>query len=46
MAASQADERPLAQLRDRVEQRVTDWRPGARVSGLSPLSARRLVIQN
>jgi len=46
MAASQADERPLAQLRDRVEQRVTDWRPGARVSGLSPLPARRLVIQN
>jgi aminoglycoside phosphotransferase (APT) family kinase protein len=38
MAASQADERLLAQLRDRVSQRVTDWRPGARVLGLSPLT--------
>ena len=38
MAASQADERLLAQLRDRVAQRVTDWRPAARVHGLSPLT--------
>jgi aminoglycoside phosphotransferase (APT) family kinase protein len=38
MAASQVDERLLAQLRDRVSQRVTDWRPGARVLGLSPLT--------
>jgi aminoglycoside phosphotransferase (APT) family kinase protein len=38
MAASQADERLLAQLRDRVGQRVTDWRPGAQVRGVSPLT--------
>ena len=38
MTASQADERLLAQLRDRVGQRVTDWRPGARVLGVSPLT--------
>jgi aminoglycoside phosphotransferase (APT) family kinase protein len=38
MAASQADERLLAELRDRVSGRVTDWRPGARVLGLSPLT--------
>ena len=38
MGASQADERLLAQLRDRVERRVTDWRPGARVLGVSPLT--------
>ena len=38
MGASQADERLLAQLRDRVGQRVTDWRPGARVRGVSPLT--------
>ena len=38
MGASQADERLLAQLRDRVGQRVTDWRPGARVLGVSPLT--------
>jgi len=38
MAASQADERLLAQLRDRVGQRVTGWRPGARVRGVSPLT--------
>jgi aminoglycoside phosphotransferase (APT) family kinase protein len=38
MGASQADERLLAQLRDRVGQRVTDWRPGARVIGVSPLT--------
>lgn len=38
MAASQADEGLLAQLRDRVGQRVTDWRPGARVLGVSPLT--------
>lgn len=36
--ASQADEALLAQLRDRVGQRVTDWRPGARVVGVSPLT--------
>ncbi len=38
MAASQADETLLAQLRDRVGQRVTDWRSGARVRGISPLT--------
>jgi aminoglycoside phosphotransferase (APT) family kinase protein len=38
MAAGQADERLLAQLRDRVGRRVTGWRPGARVRGLSPLT--------
>ena len=38
MTASQADERLLAQLRDRVGQRVTGWRPGARVAGVSPLT--------
>jgi aminoglycoside phosphotransferase (APT) family kinase protein len=38
MAAGQADERLLAQLRDRVGQRVTDWRPGARVLRVSPLT--------
>jgi aminoglycoside phosphotransferase (APT) family kinase protein len=38
MAASQADERLLAQLRDRAGRRVTDWRPGAEVAGLSPLT--------
>ncbi len=38
MAASQADETLLAQLRDRVGQRVTGWRPGARVTGVSPLT--------
>src|SRR5215469_6716434 len=38
MAASQADERLLAQLRDRVGQRVTDWRPSAQVLGVSPLT--------
>jgi aminoglycoside phosphotransferase (APT) family kinase protein len=38
MAASQADEKLLAQLRDRVSARVTQWRPGARVSGLAPLT--------
>jgi aminoglycoside phosphotransferase (APT) family kinase protein len=38
MAASQADETLLAQLRDRVGQRVTDWRAGARVLGISPLT--------
>ena len=37
-AASQADETLLAQLRDRVGQRVTDWRSGARVLGISPLT--------
>jgi len=38
MSASQADEKLLAQLRDRVGRRVTDWRPGARVLGVSPLT--------
>jgi aminoglycoside phosphotransferase (APT) family kinase protein len=38
MAASQPDETLLAQLRDRVGQRVTGWRPGARVLGVSPLT--------
>jgi aminoglycoside phosphotransferase (APT) family kinase protein len=38
MAASQADETLLAQLRDRVGQRLTDWRSGARVLGISPLT--------
>jgi aminoglycoside phosphotransferase (APT) family kinase protein len=38
MTASQADERLLAQLRDRVGERVTGWRPGARVLGVSPLT--------
>ena len=38
MTASQADETLLAQLRDRVGQSVTGWRPGARVLGVSPLT--------
>jgi len=38
MAASPADETLLAQLRDRVGARVADWRPGARVLGVSPLT--------
>jgi aminoglycoside phosphotransferase (APT) family kinase protein len=38
MSASQADEKLLAQLRDRVGRRVTGWRPGARVLGVSPLT--------
>jgi aminoglycoside phosphotransferase (APT) family kinase protein len=38
MAASQADEGLVAQLRDRVGERVTDWRPGATVRGVSPLT--------
>jgi aminoglycoside phosphotransferase (APT) family kinase protein len=38
MAVSQADEALLAQLRDRVGRRVTDWRPGARVARVSPLT--------
>jgi aminoglycoside phosphotransferase (APT) family kinase protein len=38
MATSQADERLLAQLRDRVGQRVTDWRSGAEVLAVSPLT--------
>jgi len=33
-----ADERLLAQLRDRVGQRVTDWRQAARVRAVSPLT--------
>ncbi|MGH3248238.1 MAG: phosphotransferase family protein [Trebonia sp.] len=38
MAASQADEALLAQLRDRVGRRVTQWRPSARVRGVAPLT--------
>lgn len=38
MAASQADETLLAQLRDRVARCLPDWRPGARVLGISPLT--------
>jgi aminoglycoside phosphotransferase (APT) family kinase protein len=38
MAAGQADERLLAQLRDRVGRQVAGWRPGARVLGVSPLT--------
>src|SRR6202046_982085 len=38
MTASQADERLLAQLRDRVGERVTGWRPRARGRGVSPLT--------
>jgi aminoglycoside phosphotransferase (APT) family kinase protein len=38
MAASQPEEALLAQLRDRVGPRVTAWRPGARVLGVSPLT--------
>jgi len=38
MAAGQADETLLAQLRDRVGRTVTGWRPGARVLGVSPLT--------
>jgi aminoglycoside phosphotransferase (APT) family kinase protein len=38
MSASQADEKLLAQLRDRVGRRVTGWRPGAHVLGVSPLT--------
>ena len=36
--AGQADDGLLAQLRDRVGRRVADWRPGARVRGVSPLT--------
>ena len=38
MAAGQADETLVAQLRDRVGRTVTGWRPGARVLGVSPLT--------
>ena len=38
MAASQVDEGLLAELQDRVGRRVTGWRPGARVRGVSPLT--------
>jgi hypothetical protein len=38
MAASQADGALLAQLRDRVGQRVTRWRPGAGVLDVTPLT--------
>src|ERR1700689_4146544 len=38
MAASQVDEALLAQLRDRVGQRGTQWRPGAKVLDVTPLT--------
>src|SRR6202046_553430 len=38
MAAGQADETMLAQLRDRVAQRGTDCRPAAVVRSVSPLT--------
>lgn len=38
MAASQVEDGLLAQLRDRVGQRVTGWRPGAQVLRVSPLT--------
>jgi aminoglycoside phosphotransferase (APT) family kinase protein len=38
MAASQVDEALLVQLRDRVGRRVTEWRPGAEVLDVSPLT--------
>jgi aminoglycoside phosphotransferase (APT) family kinase protein len=38
MAGRQADEELRAQLRERVAQRVTDWRPGARVLDIAPLT--------
>jgi aminoglycoside phosphotransferase (APT) family kinase protein len=38
MAASQVDEALLVQLRDRVAERVTQWRPSAEVLDLAPLT--------
>jgi aminoglycoside phosphotransferase (APT) family kinase protein len=38
MAASQVDEALLVQLRDRVGQRVTQWRPRAEVLDVAPLT--------
>jgi aminoglycoside phosphotransferase (APT) family kinase protein len=38
MAASQVDEALLAQLRDRVARRAAEWRPGAEVLGVVPLT--------
>jgi aminoglycoside phosphotransferase (APT) family kinase protein len=38
MTASQVDEALLAQLRDRVGRRVTQWRPGAEVLDVAPLT--------
>jgi aminoglycoside phosphotransferase (APT) family kinase protein len=38
MAASQVDEALLAQLRDRVGRRVTQWRPRAEVLDVAPLT--------
>jgi aminoglycoside phosphotransferase (APT) family kinase protein len=38
MAASQVNDRLLAQLRDRVGQRVTQWRPSAKVLDVAPLT--------
>ena len=38
MAAGQADERLLAQLRDRVAPRAAEWHAGAGVRGIAPLT--------
>jgi aminoglycoside phosphotransferase (APT) family kinase protein len=38
MAASQVDEALLAQLQDRVGRRAAEWRPGAEVLGVAPLT--------
>jgi aminoglycoside phosphotransferase (APT) family kinase protein len=38
MTASQVNDRLLAQLRDRVGQRVTEWRPNAEVLDVAPLT--------
>jgi hypothetical protein len=38
MAASQADEGLLVQLRDRVAQRARQWRPRAEVVAVTPLA--------
>ena len=38
MAASQVDEGLLAQLRDRVAPRAAEWRQGAEVRGIAPLT--------
>src|SRR3984957_16400428 len=38
MAASQVDEALLAQLRDRVGRRAAEWRPGAEVLDVAPLT--------
>ena len=38
MAASQVDESLLVQLRDRIGQRVTQWRSSAEVLDVAPLT--------